>query len=55
MKMKKQGNPSWLIAVIGGCLLFANGKRPYNSVLDETKVPVVRTAYTGAAAAVPIV
>ncbi|HEY4285933.1 MAG TPA: trypsin-like peptidase domain-containing protein [Puia sp.] len=42
------------IAVIGGCLLFANGKRSYNSVLDETKAPVVRTAYTAAPAAVPI-
>ncbi len=42
------------MAVVGGCWLYANGKKPYNSVLDENKVPVVRTAYTTEAAAVPI-
>ena len=53
-------------AVIGGCLLFANGKKPYNSVLDDAKTPIIKTAYTetavqpvdfekAAAAAVPAV
>jgi Do/DeqQ family serine protease len=54
MKMKSKAILLGAIAVIGGCLLFANGKRPYNSVLDETKAPVVKTTYTEAAAAVPI-
>ena len=36
-------------AVIGGGVLFATGvtgKRAYNSVLDEAKTPIVKTAYT---------
>lgn len=38
-------------ALIGSCLLFANGRRPANSVLDEPKTPVIQTAYTTPTAA----
>ncbi len=33
-------------AVIGSCLLLANGKKGYNSALDEARTPIVKTAYT---------
>jgi serine protease Do len=67
MKMKSKAIVLGAFAVIGAsCLLFANGKHPLNSVLDENTAPIIKTAYTGqgtqpidfekaAAAAVPSV
>src|SRR5580692_7639213 len=39
-------------AAIGCLTLFANGKRPINSVLDNTATPIVKTNYTTAGPAV---
>lgn len=51
MKMKSKAILLGAVAVIGSCLLlFANGKRPFNSVQDERKAPIVKTAYTETAA-----
>jgi serine protease Do len=51
MKMKSKAILIGAVAVIGGSyLLFANGKKPSNSILDEGKAPVVKTAYTETAA-----
>jgi serine protease Do len=67
MKMKSRAIVLGAFAVIGAsCLLFANGKHPVNSVLDQNTAPIFKTAYTGqgtqpidfekaAAAAVPSV
>src|SRR5579871_3262435 len=46
MKMKNKAILLGAAAVIGGYLVFANGKKPSNSILDEAKTPVVKTAYT---------
>ena len=56
MKMKSKVILIGAIAVIGSGVLFATGKKAYNSVLDESKTPVFKTAYTGepATAAQPI-
>lgn len=54
MKMKSKAILIGAFAVIGGGMLFAagvTGKRAYNSVLDEQKAPVVKTAYTATAPA----
>ena len=48
MKIKNKAILLGAVAVIGGYLLFANGKTPANSILDEPKAPVVKTAYTAA-------
>jgi serine protease Do len=52
MKMKSKVILLGAVAVIGGCLVFANGnwKKPVNSILDESKTPVLKTAYTGGGA-----
>jgi serine protease Do len=57
MKMKSKAILLGAVAVIGSCLLFANGKgsltsigrQPLNSVLDTATTPVFKTAYTGSA------
>lgn len=55
MKMKTKAIVLGAVAVVGSCLLFANGKRVgSNSVLDEPKTPVVKTAYTSESAAQPV-
>jgi serine protease Do len=54
MEMKNKAILLGAVAVIGSCLLFANGKKPFNSVLDDNKVPIVKTAYTTTAAPQPI-
>ena len=49
MKIKSKAILIGAIAVVGSGLLFAsgiNGKKAYNSVLDEPKTQVVKTAYT---------
>lgn len=46
MKLKNKAILLGAVAVIGGYVLFANGKKPSNSILDEPKTPVVKTAYT---------
>jgi serine protease Do len=52
MKMKNKAIILGAFAVVGSCLLFANGKaasdngsRPFNSVLDTSKAPIFKTAY----------
>ncbi|HEY4108296.1 trypsin-like peptidase domain-containing protein [Puia sp.] len=55
MKMKSKAILLGAAAVIGSCVLFANGKRGVtNSVLDEPTAPVVKTAYVPGTAAQPI-
>src|SRR5258708_18066244 len=55
MKVKSKVILLGAVAVIGGFVLFANGKRSAsNSILDEPKSPVVKTAYTSGPAAQPI-
>ncbi len=63
MKMKSKAILLGAVAVIGSCLLFANGKaslnnigrQPLNSVLDTTATPIFKTAYnTTAPAAAPV-
>jgi Do/DeqQ family serine protease len=49
-KMKTGAVIIGAIAVIGSCALFANVKKPFNSVLDDHKVPIVKTSYTESAA-----
>jgi Do/DeqQ family serine protease len=49
MKMKSKAILIGACAIIGGSLLFASQKRSYNSVLDDQKAPVFKTAYTGTA------
>lgn len=44
--MKSKAMLLGAIAVIGGSLLFANGKAPFNSVTDTTRTPVFKTSYT---------
>src|SRR5450631_1135334 len=58
MKMKSKAILLGAFAVIGSCLLFANGKnsfnkgdRALNSILDTGSAPIFKTAYTSAAAA----
>jgi serine protease Do len=46
MKTKIWAVSLGLLAVIGGYTLFANEKKPYNSIQDQNKTPVVRTNYT---------
>jgi len=41
-------------AVIGSYFLFANGNKPVNSILDEPKAPIVKTAYTAEPAVQPV-
>ncbi|MBS1662210.1 MAG: trypsin-like peptidase domain-containing protein [Bacteroidetes bacterium] len=48
MKMKTKAMLLGVLAVIGSCLLFANNRKVSNSVLDEPKTPIIRTAYTEA-------
>jgi Do/DeqQ family serine protease len=56
MKMKNKAILLGAVAVIGSCVLFANGKRSAtNSILDEPKTPVVKTAYTSGPATQPVV
>lgn len=48
MKMRSGVFLLGAIAVIGSLSLFAtSGKRPFNSVLDGNRTPIVKTAYTG--------
>ena len=54
MKIKNKAILLGAVAVIGGYLLFANGKAPANSILDGPKAPVVKTAYTAGPAAQPV-
>jgi len=55
MKMKSKAILLGAAAVIGGFLVFANGKHSVtNSILDEPKTPVVKTAYTTEPAAQPV-
>ncbi|GGB24380.1 trypsin-like peptidase domain-containing protein [Puia dinghuensis] len=54
MKTKNKAILLGAAAVIGSYLLFANGKTPSNSVLDEPKAPVVKTAYTAGPAVQPV-
>ena len=54
MEMKNKAILLGAVAVIGSCLLFANGKKQFNSVLDDNRVPIVKTAYTTTAAPQPI-
>ncbi len=52
MKMKSKVILLGAVAVIGSYLLFATGKKAYNSVLDAPQAAVIKTAYTGTAPAV---
>lgn len=47
MKVKNKAILLGAVAVIGSYLLFANGKKVSNTILDEPKTPVAKTAYTG--------
>jgi serine protease Do len=49
MKMKIGVALLGAVAVVGSITLFANGKRPMNSILDTTAAPVFKTAYNSAA------
>ena len=46
MKLKSKAILLGAAAIIGSYFLFANGRKPANSILDEPKSPVVKTAYT---------
>jgi Do/DeqQ family serine protease len=55
MKVKTKAIILGAAAVVGSCLLFANGRHSAtNSVLDEPKTPIVKTAYTSAPAVQPV-
>jgi len=55
MKMKSKTILLGAAAVIGGFVLFANGRpAASNSILDEPKAPVVKTAYTSAPGVQPV-
>jgi serine protease Do len=49
MKMKGKALLLGVCAVIGGYLLFANGNKPVNSVLDTAHAPIIKTAYSSLA------
>jgi Do/DeqQ family serine protease len=55
MKMKSRAILLGAAAVIGGFVLFANGRPAVsNSILDDPKAPVVKTAYTSAPSVQPV-
>jgi serine protease Do len=55
MKVKTRAFILGAAAVVGSCLLFANGRHSAtNSVLDEPKAPVVKTTYTSTPAVQPV-
>ncbi len=55
MKVKTKAIILGAAAVVGSCLLFANGRHSVtNSVLDEPKTPVVKTTYTSTPAVQPV-
>jgi len=54
MKIKRGLVLAGIAVAFAGGFFISRGERPYNSVLDEPKAPVVKTAYTGTVAAQPI-
>lgn len=54
MKMKSKAVLLGGVAVIGSCLLFANGRHTYANEPDTTRTPVFKTAYTNETATQPI-
>ncbi|MDP4257650.1 MAG: trypsin-like peptidase domain-containing protein, partial [Bacteroidota bacterium] len=49
MKMKGKALLLGVCAFIGGYLLFANGNKPVNSILDTAHAPIIKTAYSSSA------
>ncbi|HLZ86152.1 MAG TPA: trypsin-like peptidase domain-containing protein [Puia sp.] len=54
MKLRTKAMLLGAAAVIGSYFLFANGNKPVNSILDEPKAPIVKTAYTAEPAVQPV-
>jgi Do/DeqQ family serine protease len=54
MKMKKGVFLALIAVALTGGFFLSRGERAYNSVLDEPRAPLVKTSYTGTAAAQPI-
>jgi Do/DeqQ family serine protease len=54
MKIKRGLILAGVAVAFAGGFFISRGQRPYNSVLDETKTPITKTAYTGPAAVQPV-
>ena len=54
MKMKTGVILAGFAVAAAAGFFFARGEKPYNSVLDEPRAPIVKTAYMPGAAAQPI-